>query len=131
MAGLRTLLILTCAITTLASWAKADTACPRAVPAVGAAATGAAATGAPATRLSGTIVKIEGSQLTVKTRTGREVLVYAGPALDAQQSAVLFVGGSVDILGTLVGPDGLVSADVIRPTKDNPAAWPPDCPPSS
>ena len=125
MAGLRTLLILTCAITTLASWVKADTTCPRAAP-----VSGGAATGAPATRLSGTIVKIEGAQLTVKTRTGEEVSVYAGPALDAQQSSLLLVGRSVDILGTLAGPNGLVYADAIRPAKDDPAAWPPDCPPA-
>jgi predicted outer membrane protein len=126
MAGLRTLLILTCALATLASWAKADTACPRAAP-----APGAAATGAPATRLSGTIVKIEGAQLTVKTRTGEEVSVYARPALDAQQSTLLLVGRSVDILGTLAGPNGLVYADAIRRAKDDPAGWPPDCPPAS
>jgi predicted outer membrane protein len=124
--SMRTLLILICAITTLASWAKADTACPRAAPAAG-----AAAANAPATRLTGTIVTIEGAQLTIRTRTGEEVRVYAGPALDAQQSTVLFIGRSVDILGTLVGPDGLVSADVIRRAKDNPAGWPPDCPPAS
>ena len=126
MAGLRTLMILTCAITTLASWAKADTVCPRAV-----SAAGAAASSAPATRLIGTIVTVEGAHLTIKTRTGEEVRVYAGRALDAQQSTLLLVGHSVDILGTLVGPYGLVSADVIRPAKDDPALWPPDCPPAS
>jgi hypothetical protein len=125
MVALRTLLILTCALATIGSWAKAETACPRA-----ARAPGAAATDAPATRLSGTIVKIEGAQLTVKTRTGKEASVYAGPALDARQSTILFVGRSVDILGTLAGPNGLVYADAIRPAKDDPAAWPPDCPPA-
>lgn len=124
MVGLRTLLILTCAAATFASWAKADTACPRAV-----SAAGAAAASAPATRLIGTIVKVEGALLTVKTRTGEEVRVYAGPALDAQQSTVLLVGRSVDILGTLAGSNGLVYADAIRRAKDNPAGWPPDCPP--
>ena len=116
------LLILTCALATLGSWAEAQTACPRAA--------GAAATDAPATRLSGTIVKIEGAQLTVKTRTGQEVSVYAGPALAAQRSTLLLVGRSVDILGTLAGPNGLVDADAIRRAKDNPSAWPPDCPPA-
>jgi predicted outer membrane protein len=125
MAGLRMLLILTCALATIGSWAKAETACPRAAP-----APGAAAADAPATRLSGTIVKIEGAQLTVKTRTGQEVSVYAGPALAAQQSTLLLVGRSVDILGTLAGPNGLVYADAIRHAKDNPSAWPPDCPPA-
>jgi predicted outer membrane protein len=125
MAALRALLILTCAVATYGSWAKADTACPPAAP-----APGAAATGAPATRLSGTIVKIEGAQLAVKTRTGQEVNVNAGPALDAQQSSLLLVGRSVDILGTLAGPNGLVYADAIRHAKDNPSAWPPDCPPA-
>ena len=122
MVGLRTLLILACAISTLASWAKADTACPRAV-----SAAGAAAASAPAMRLIGTIVKIDGAELTVKTRTVEDVLVYAGPALDAQQSTVLMLGRSVDILGTVIGPNGLVSADVIRRAKGNPAGWPPDC----
>jgi hypothetical protein len=126
MVGLRTLLILTCAFTTLASWARADTACPQAAP-----VSGAAAASAPPTRLTGTIVTIDGPRLTIKTRTGTEVMVYAGPALDAGRSAVLVVGRSVDILGTLGGPNGLVNADVIRPAKNNPAAWPPDCPPAS
>ena len=127
MAGLRTFMILTCAFTTPASWAKADTVCPRgAIPAAG-----AAASSEPATRLTGTIVAVEGDHLTVKTRTGKEVSVYAGRALGAQRSALLLVGHSVDILGTVIGPYGLVSADVIRPAKDNPALWPPDCPPAS
>jgi hypothetical protein len=126
MVGLRTLLILTCAITTLPSWARAETACPQAAP-----VPGAAAASAPATRLSGTIVTIDGPRLTIKTRTGAEVMVYAGPALEVQRSAVLVVGRSVDILGTLAGPNGLVSADVIRPAKNSPAAWEPDCPPAS
>jgi hypothetical protein len=127
MVGLRMLLILTCVFATLASWARADTACPRATPLPDATPTASG----PATRLSGTIVTIDGPRLTIKTRTGAEVMVYAAPALEAQRSAVLLVGRSVDILGTLVGPNGLVSADVIRRAKDNQAAWPPDCPPAS
>jgi len=126
MTGLRTLLILTCAITTLAAGAQAGTICPRAIPVAG-----AAVSTAPATRLIGTIVTIDGAQLTIKTRTGAEVLVYAGPALDAQESTDLLVGRSVDILGTLIGPNGLVSADAIRRAKDNPAGWPLDCAPAS
>lgn len=126
MVKLRTLLILTCAITTLASSAKADTDCPRAVPAAG-----AGPSSGPATRLIGTIVTVDGAHLTVRTRTGEEVMVYAGPALDAQQSTVLLVGRSVDILGTLVGPDGLVSANAIRHARDDPSLWPADCPPPS
>lgn len=123
MVGLRTLMILTCAIATPASLAKADTACPRAVQATGAPAS--------ATRLTGTIVTVEGDHLTIKTRTGAEVKVYAGRALSAQQSVLLRVGRSVDILGAVIGRYGLVSADVIRPAKDDPALWPPDCPPAS
>jgi hypothetical protein len=123
MVGVRTLLILTCAIMTLASWAKADTACPGAV-----SAAGATASSAPATRLSGTIVKVEGALLTLKTRTGEDVRVYTGPARDAGRSAIPVVGHAVDVLGTVVGPNGLVNADVVRRAKDNPALWPQDCP---
>jgi hypothetical protein len=46
------------------------------------------------------------------------VLVYAGSALDAQQSTLLMVGRKVDILGTLAGPNGLVHAGAIRRAKD-------------
>jgi hypothetical protein len=125
MSTISRILILACAGAALASASQAaESGCPRAVP-----APGVAASAGPAAELFGTISQIQGNQLTVETRTGKQVTIDATPALNAQQSTPLIPGRAVDILGTL-GPAEVVRADVIRQAKPDPAGWDPDCMPA-
>jgi len=73
----------------------------------------------------GTIDSISGSRLLIRTRTGARVRVDALAAMAGGHSAVLFVGRSVDVVGT-VDNAGVLHAATIWRVKDSPALWPPD-----
>jgi hypothetical protein len=73
----------------------------------------------------GTISSINGSELTVQTRTGALVQVDASAALANDQCIGLEVGETVDVIGTL-DPNGVLLASSIQHAKDSPALWPAD-----
>ncbi len=121
----RAVLVLACACSTLISVAEAaKSECPRAM-----AVPGLAAPTGPAVELFGTISKVQGNQLIIETRDGKQLTIDATPALTAQESTPLVDGRAVDILGT-EELGGVVRADVIRHAKDAPTSWGADCLPA-
>jgi hypothetical protein len=75
--------------------------------------------------LSGTIRAIDGSVLTLRTRTGQNVRVDAAQALRRQQSTVLLVGRSVDVRGAYDDKRVLHAQTIVR-AKPSAAVWRPD-----
>jgi len=76
-------------------------------------------------RLSGTVLALNGKELTVETRTGQVVRVDAAPAQKASRSAMLVVGGVITALGTY-DARGVLRARTVLRAKNSPALWPPD-----
>jgi outer membrane protein assembly factor BamB len=75
--------------------------------------------------VSGTIVALARSGVTLRTRTGRLVSVDASRALRAGLSANLALGGTLVAHGAY-GPGGRFDARAIGRAKDSPALWPAD-----
>ncbi len=73
----------------------------------------------------GKIGSIEGSRLTIRTRTGTVVQVDASAATAGGRSTPLVVGRAVDIVG-MIDAAGTLHAERIMRAKESPALWPPD-----
>jgi hypothetical protein len=73
----------------------------------------------------GTIDSISGSRLVIRTRTGSQVRVDALDAMAGGNTAVLFAGRAVRVLGT-VDAAGVLHAETILRERDSPALWEPD-----
>lgn len=73
----------------------------------------------------GTISSVNGSQLTVQTRTGSFVQVDASAAIQNDLCVDLQPGGAVDVQGTY-DASGVLLASSIQRAKDSPALWPSD-----
>jgi hypothetical protein len=75
--------------------------------------------------ISGTIASIDGSQVTLKTRTGSAARIDVTKAQQESQSIPLVVGGPVIVEGTS-DASGVMHAETITHAKPDPALWPPD-----
>ncbi|HLJ27648.1 MAG TPA: DUF5666 domain-containing protein [Candidatus Angelobacter sp.] len=73
----------------------------------------------------GTISSVNGSQVTVQTRTGSLLQVDASLAIQNDQCIGLEVGAAVDVQGTF-DANGTLLANSIQRAKDSPALWPSD-----
>lgn len=73
----------------------------------------------------GTISAVNGSQLTVQTRTGSLLQVDASAAIQNDLSIELETGETVDVQGTL-DATGVLLASSIQHAKDSPDLWPAD-----
>ena len=73
----------------------------------------------------GTIISINGSQLTLQTRNGSLVQVDTSAAVEKDQCVNLEVGEAVDIRGTFDANGGLLASS-IGYAKDSPELWPAD-----
>jgi hypothetical protein len=78
-----------------------------------------------AKQVSGTVQAIDGSVVTLLTRSGSTVRIDASPALVAQRVALLVIGGPVSVVGTLDGA-GMLQASAISRAKASPSLWPAD-----
>jgi hypothetical protein len=79
----------------------------------------------PGPELYGTVTKIRGSSITLRTRAGRSVIVDGAPAMKERNSTQFFVGSAIGIDGTW-GPGGVMRASTIFRAKESPALWPDD-----
>ncbi len=75
--------------------------------------------------VTGTLVEISGSFLTLRTRTGRVVRVDDSDAVRHERSAVLIVGTPFNVRGTYDAAGILHAAAIVR-AKPSPGTWPPD-----
>ena len=80
---------------------------------------------ASANRLSGTVLELNDTALTLETRDGRLVRVDTMQAQKAYRSVVLVVGEAITALGTY-DARGILIARTILLAKDSPALWKPD-----
>lgn len=81
---------------------------------------------APASNaISGTVNSIDGSQVTLKTRTESTARIDATKAQEESKSIPLAVGGAVTVQGT-TDASGVVHAETITHAKPDPALWPAD-----
>jgi hypothetical protein len=76
-------------------------------------------------RISGTISKIDGFEVTLTTRTGSTTRIDATKAQQQSQSIPLVVGGSVIVDGAK-DASGVMRAETITRAKPDPALWPAD-----
>jgi PQQ enzyme repeat len=74
--------------------------------------------------VTGTLVKVNGSQLTLRTRAGKLVRVEAAAALKNERSEDLVVGRPFEVRGTYDA--AVMHAAVIVRAKPSPSTWPPD-----
>jgi hypothetical protein len=101
----------------------------------GSAATVAAGHAIPATtyrgatktpnEVTGTLVKVAGSEITLRTRTGKLVRVDVAAALKNQRAQDLIAGRPFDVRGTYDAAGVMHAAIVIR-AKPSPSTWPLD-----
>ena len=75
--------------------------------------------------ISGTISGIDGSEVTLTTRTGGTIRIDAKKARQQSQSIPLVVGGTIIVHGTK-DASGVMHAETITHAKPNPALWPAD-----
>ena len=75
--------------------------------------------------LYGTVTKIRGSSITLRTRAGRVVIVDGAPAMREHNHGQFFVGSAIGIDGSW-GPGGVMRASAIFRAKNSPALWPDD-----
>jgi len=75
--------------------------------------------------ISGTVSKIDGSEVTLTTRTGGTTRIDATKARQQSQSIPLVVGGTVIVHGTK-DASGVMQAETITHAKPDPALWPAD-----
>jgi hypothetical protein len=77
-------------------------------------------------RVSGTLLAIDGTALTLLTRTSRTVKVDVSRAVETEQVANLIVGQAYTALGALTGSDGTLQAASVMRAKRGSGAWPKD-----
>jgi len=75
--------------------------------------------------VTGTLVKVNGSQLTLRARDGKLVRVDGSMALKNERSEDLIVGRPFDVRGTYDAA-GIMRAALIVRAKPSSATWPPD-----
>lgn len=75
--------------------------------------------------ITGTLLGISGSLLTLRSRTGTSVLVDDSAAVRQERSADLIIGEPFTARGRYDGA-GLLHATVILRAKPSPSSWPPD-----
>jgi hypothetical protein len=73
----------------------------------------------------GVVRRIDGARLTIENRTGRQILVDAGDAVQSHLSTVLYVGRMVMVRGEF-DRAGTLHAEAILRAKDSPDFWEPD-----
>jgi PQQ enzyme repeat len=78
------------------------------------------------TRVTGTLVAIEGSQMTLLTRAGREVQIDAAPARAAERAAILVVGQPYTVIAPRGDSATPLEATSITRAKPGQGAWPTD-----
>ncbi len=83
-----------------------------------------AGVGAPH-EVTGTLIAISGSHLTLRTRTGKAAHVDASDAIRHERSVVLVVGKAFDARGTY-DASGVLHATTIVRAKPSPGTWPTD-----
>ena len=75
--------------------------------------------------VSGTLVAISGSRLTLRTRTGKTAQVDDSDAVRRERSSVLVIGEAFDARGTY-DTAGVLHATAVLRVKRAPEMWPPD-----
>jgi hypothetical protein len=78
------------------------------------------------TRVTGTLVSVAGSQLTLLTRAGHNVQVDAAPARAAELAPSLVVGQPYTVIAPREDSTTLLEATSITRAKPGQGAWPPD-----
>ena len=78
------------------------------------------------TRVTGTLLSVEGSQLTLLTRAGQKVAVDAAPARAAERAANLVVGQAYTVIAPRQSSAELLKATSIMRAKPGQGAWPTD-----
>ena len=76
-------------------------------------------------QITGTLLKIDGSTLTVKTRKGASILIGDAAAVQAHKVTPLVVGKAFIFQGAY-GPGGKMQATLILRAKPSPDSWPVD-----
>ncbi len=81
-----------------------------------------------AQRVSGRLLAIDGTTLTLLTRTSQIVTVDASRAVETERVAVLIVGQAYTALGAApsIGSTAILQAASVMRAKRSPAAWPKD-----
>lgn len=77
-------------------------------------------------RVSGMLLAIDGTTLTLLTRASRTVKVNVSRAVETEQVANLIVGQPYTALGALTGSDGTLQAASVMRAKHGSGAWPKD-----
>ncbi len=75
--------------------------------------------------ITGTLLEINGSALSIKTRAGNTVMVDATKAAQAQRSAVLVIGKAFSVQGTYDANGKLLATIIVR-AKPSAGSWPRD-----
>ncbi len=75
--------------------------------------------------ISGTVQSIDGSALTVRTRSGALIRVDGAAAVANFKAAPPSIGHGILVRGT-IDESGVVHAETLQHAKDNPAMWRPD-----
>jgi hypothetical protein len=78
------------------------------------------------TRITGMLLAVHGSQLTLLTRSSVQLEVDARPAVDAQRSTKLVVGEPYTVLAPAVSSGATLQATSIMRAKPGQGAWPAD-----
>ena len=77
--------------------------------------------------ITGTLLAISGSTLTLQTRTGKSAKIYAAQAIQNEQVAPLFVGQPFTALGSSFDANGaLVATSIVQAKGSSGELWPPD-----
>jgi len=77
--------------------------------------------------ITGTLLAISGSTLTLQTRTGKSVKIDDSQAVQNEEVAPLFVGQPFTALGSSFDANGaLVATSIVRANGSSGALWPPD-----
>jgi hypothetical protein len=76
--------------------------------------------------VTGTLLAINGSTLTLLTRTSQTVKIDISRAVETEQVANLNVGQSYTALAAETGPDGTLHAVSVMRAKSGYGAWPND-----
>ena len=80
---------------------------------------------APSRDIFGLVQTVEGSNLSLKTRTGAVIQVDASGAIAAGMSPPIMSGHSYEVVGS-IGASGVLDAERIARTSSLQATWPPD-----
>jgi hypothetical protein len=75
--------------------------------------------------ITGTLLEIKGSALSIKTRAGNTVMIDATGAAQAGRSAVLGIGKAFSVQGTYDANGKLLATIIIR-AKPSAGSWPRD-----